>query len=514
MFGGAAFDVKYNIICLAYYIMSRYSSNYNQYLSSKKCCNSIGEPGPIGPAGPAAIGPKGPTGSTGSTGPSLTIGGNGTGSILLTDPFTSDIYYNDMLRIVDGENVDVAGNVVPRDNNVYTMGSTGQTWREVFVGETVHVGDNSISATGPTGNGLYASTNFLPSVHNVFTLGTTGLRWSDIFLGPGTLNMGGATGFRLDATIGANIEGIAYTQNGFATPFINIGPNLEHEYPFGTNGGWQISGTGPIGSDPDDLVAQLISGTGLTGPIYSLINKIPGPTGAQSTVTGPTGFTGITGPTGPTGLKGDSSTVTGPTGLKGDSSTVTGPTGLKGDSSTVTGPTGPQSTVTGPTGYAGLSLIGFTGFTGWTGSGTHYFLDSFNLGPIIVSSSQNNLVYASCQVMYNSTINGLSATIIRSTGSMTGTSDVISPMINLANGQPNNVSYPNSNSALNTSLWSNENFKNATINMQTIDAISAGSYYYAIQISSKAEVDTEMFGAAIAPQPIYFGNVILMCTKL
>lgn len=62
-----------------------------------------------------------------------------------------------------------------------------------------------------------------------------------------------------------------------------------------------------------------------------------GPTGADSTVTGPTGPS-VTGPTGPTG---PDSTVTGPT----------GPAGAAGADSTVTGPTGPS--VTGPTGADG-----------------------------------------------------------------------------------------------------------------------------------------------------------------
>ena len=82
-----------------------------------------------------------------------------------------------------------------------------------------------------------------------------------------------------------------------------------------------------------------------------------GPTGANSTVTGPTGEIGATGAT---------STVTGPTGA---TSTVTGPTGeigATGATSTVTGPTGANSTVTGPTGEIGAT--GLTGEIGPTGA--------------------------------------------------------------------------------------------------------------------------------------------------
>lgn len=51
--------------------MSRYFTNYNQYLGSNRCCNlkSQGPPGPQGPAGESVIGARGFTGWSGSTGP-------------------------------------------------------------------------------------------------------------------------------------------------------------------------------------------------------------------------------------------------------------------------------------------------------------------------------------------------------------------------------------------------------------------------------------------------------------
>lgn len=55
--------------------MSRYYSNYNQYLGSQRCCDlrGAGPQGPIGPAGPASIGPPG-TGFTGDIGPTGATG--------------------------------------------------------------------------------------------------------------------------------------------------------------------------------------------------------------------------------------------------------------------------------------------------------------------------------------------------------------------------------------------------------------------------------------------------------
>ena len=48
--------------------MSRYYSNYTQYLGSQRCCNlrTQGQSGPTGPTGPAGIGERGWTGPTGA----------------------------------------------------------------------------------------------------------------------------------------------------------------------------------------------------------------------------------------------------------------------------------------------------------------------------------------------------------------------------------------------------------------------------------------------------------------
>ena len=110
-----------------------------------------------------------------------------------------------------------------------------------------------------------------------------------------------------------------------------------------------------------------------------------GPTGADSTVTGPTGPTGYTGAsgtpgsavntgaTGPTGSTGASITgSTGPTGSTGASGSAanTGATGPTGAASVITGPTGPNST--GPTGATGQSgATGPIGATGVSGSATN-----------------------------------------------------------------------------------------------------------------------------------------------
>ena len=63
-------------IFIRVYIMSRFSMNYNDYLSKKICCDSRGG-GPVGPAGPTGANAEGITGNTGSAGPTGIAGPTG-----------------------------------------------------------------------------------------------------------------------------------------------------------------------------------------------------------------------------------------------------------------------------------------------------------------------------------------------------------------------------------------------------------------------------------------------------
>ena len=256
----------------------------------------------------------GPTGYTGPTGTSLNIIGQSTGSIVLTDPNdTSKIYYNNVLSVE--KKTDIIDS--------YYINSKG---------------------------------SIIPSESDLFSLGTLENRWKDVYIGPGTIFISSPTG-TTGATIGSDLQGIAYAQYGFAAPFLNVGPAIETDRAVG---GWQIYGTGNIGPsgifEPTDLRAIINTPDGTTGQSYSLIFGKLGPTGD----TGPTGpQSTVAGPTGP------QSTVAGPTGYAGPTgpqSTVAGPTGY-------TGPTGPQSTVAGPTGQASTGPTGYTGPTGQASTG-------------------------------------------------------------------------------------------------------------------------------------------------
>lgn len=74
---------------------------------------------------------------------------------------------------------------------------------------------------GTTANPHFIVTgDFLPSETNKYSLGKVGSTWSEIVVGPGTIVFTTETGSTALASIGANIAGIVYTENGFATPYI------------------------------------------------------------------------------------------------------------------------------------------------------------------------------------------------------------------------------------------------------------------------------------------------------
>jgi len=165
--------------------------------------------------------------------------------------------------------------------------------------EVIH--NSIISLSSP--NTVVIAGNIVPNSSLAYSLGTSSLRYTDAFFGPGSINIAGPS--NASATIGTDSEGIIYTQSGFASPFVNIGPAQLTPQAVG---GWKIGPTGTQGTPGFGLVAQELqaNGGGPTGPVYSLINA----------PTGPMGTTGSTGPQGENGVSGgltfylDSATTT------------------------------------------------------------------------------------------------------------------------------------------------------------------------------------------------------------
>jgi len=149
----------------------------------------------------------------------------------------------------------------------------------------------NIAPNGNTANNIVNITaSLIPTANNVYGLGTTGAAWKEIVMGPGTLTILGPSGSTSTATLGSNLNGIAYTESGFASPFLNVGPSINPLVPAGTVGGWKISVIGATGATGANLIAQQIgeSGVGVTGATYSLAHpNITGSTTMQGTTYAP-----------------------------------------------------------------------------------------------------------------------------------------------------------------------------------------------------------------------------------
>lgn len=248
-----------------------------------------------GPTGPT--GDTGPTGSTGPTGTFTVIGTGGTGYAMFLNPDDGLFYTNSSLQIAlssGTQQIQASADFVPKTHLTYNLGQSGLAWNSAFIGPgSLHIGGATISATGTN---IVIQGNIQPQLGNTQTLGSTGLPWKEIYIGPGTLNIAGPSG--ANATLGSDQNGIAYAQQGFATPFINIGPSINAIDDPGAIGGWVLGPTGTLGQPGYDLIAQQkLPGAsvpaGLTGPVFSLINR-----------QGSTGSTGHTGPTGSAGQNG------------------------------------------------------------------------------------------------------------------------------------------------------------------------------------------------------------------
>jgi hypothetical protein len=118
-----------------------------------------------------------------------------------------------------------------------------------------------------------------------------------MFVGPATINIAGPVGSGVEGTIGTDSAGLIYTEGGFASPSIIVGPAIvAGSTTVGAVGGWELSVTGSSTGTNYDLVAQQNVNTafgGLTGPVYSLIQgplrSITSGTGIAITGSGTTG---------------------------------------------------------------------------------------------------------------------------------------------------------------------------------------------------------------------------------
>jgi len=194
--------------------------------------------------------------------------------------------------------------------SIFSLGTTGPTGSVLFSNGNGKLLSSDTFTVGETAVNI--GKDLVPTSDALYNLGATGFRWGEIFMGPGTINIAGPSGSDANGLIGTDNNSIIYTQRGFATPFINIGPSEDVLLAPGLIGGWRVGPTGTIGQAEYDLVAQAIDPTGgAIGPTYSLINRVgpTGPTGAQGPQDIPSAFDGTN-----FGATGTSIPADGPTG--------------------------------------------------------------------------------------------------------------------------------------------------------------------------------------------------------
>ena len=130
-------------------------SNYNSYLGNKKCCSTTGPQGPQGPRGfQGPIGPPGLAGTGSGLNSGLTGVDPGLGSMLVINPDTGKVAYNNILEVIDDTNVTISGNLIPSSNYTWDLGSTGLRFKTIYAehiyaaANTINIGDAVLKSIG------------------------------------------------------------------------------------------------------------------------------------------------------------------------------------------------------------------------------------------------------------------------------------------------------------------------------------------------------------------------------
>ena len=158
--------------------------------------------------------------------------------------------------------------------NIYDI--SGNTYLTLDASASLATQDASFNTSNY--NVLNLDGDFLPTTTNKYSLGTTNQKWRELYVGPGTINLVGING---SSTLGLDNNNLAYFKTGLSLPSINVGPAINVQ---GAVGGWRIDASGNPSSSTYDLVARQNTTAlpyGQTGPAYSLLRPLI-----------PSGFTG------------------------------------------------------------------------------------------------------------------------------------------------------------------------------------------------------------------------------
>ena len=201
------------------------------------------------------------------------------------------------------ENIITKTHIIPDVSGAYDLGTAEFPFRDLYVSNaSVYIDDVRLSkdgsgnlsistgidasgslklgiatiipSTDPSGNpAIRVNGSIIPDQSLTYSLGTTSERWKEAYIGPGSLNIAGPLPSSAVGTIGTDANSIIYTETGFATPFINVGPAIASS---GAVGGWHVATSGTPATSGFDLTAQQNDTSGnLIGPVYSLIRSPP-----------------------------------------------------------------------------------------------------------------------------------------------------------------------------------------------------------------------------------------------
>jgi len=280
--------------------------------------------------------------------------------------------------------IEIAGSIIPRDNLLYSLGTTFKQWASLYVSKnTIFIDGVPISSQGGTIVLPFGSTIGGVNPGTVFINGALGATGE--LLNVSTPYDAG-TSYVIDGHLWVGITGVT-GRSSTIEDWQDVGQVVGPQGPIGDDGPQGLQG--PQGVQGVQGIQGL---TGPTGP-----QGLQGEQGVQG-IQGPQGLTGADGPTGPQGLQGLQGVqgiqgltgADGPQGLQGlqgiqGLTGTDGPQGLQGVQGIqgLTGTDGPQG-VAGTTGAQGAQ--GPTGNSLWGVSGVNI---SYGAGTVSINNTAN-----------------------------------------------------------------------------------------------------------------------------
>jgi hypothetical protein len=271
------------------------NTGYTGYTGIQGIPGTAENTGATGPRGQTGFtGTLGPTGTTGPTGPSFPILPLPSQTFHLTDspgavgpntPFSIACDYPDVNNTQSTDLVYANGVLTNVSRNTVVVQLSGQvltdyttlnvSYRQpqiflqldstnVYTSSVINFQGTSFSTTVilPSESTIQLIfQHYFPNTNITILSGQSNTRFTFTQLS----SVRGPTG---PSSLALDSNLTTYSQYGFATPFINVGPEIAVP---GAVGGWRISPMGTMRTSNYTLIAQENTPLGLTGPIYTLL---------------------------------------------------------------------------------------------------------------------------------------------------------------------------------------------------------------------------------------------------